>query len=203
MKRYQLIGALTAFMITFILCMVFNSCTVKARAKTKGRETETGKSEATEGVRPLAGLSLVLQKAAEKNVDVFKIIMERWQQEPERRRQEQEEINLLAEVIYWENWYTDKEKKTARWTGAVVMNRVKSKKFPNTVKEVLYQTKPCIQYGTTRYFFTKELPQEVYDMAEDIYKNGTPEVPESVLYQATFEQGEIWDELNGEIFCYG
>lgn len=196
MKRYQLIGALAAFMITFILCTVFNSCAVKAGAKTKGRETETEKSEATEGVRPLAGLSLVLQKAAEKNVDVSKIIMERWQQE-------QEEINLLAEVIYWENWYTDKEKKTARWTGAVVMNRVKSKKFPNTVKEVLYQTKPCIQYSTTRDFFTKELPREVYDMAEDIYKNGTPEVPENVLYQATFEQGEIWDELNGEIFCYG
>lgn len=195
MKRYQMIGALAAFMITFILCTVFNSCAAKAGAKTKGRETETEKSEATEGVRPLAGLSLVLQKAAEKNVDVSKIIMERWQ--------EQEEINLLAEVIYWENWYTDKEKKTARWTGAVVMNRVKSKKFPNTVKEVLYQTKPCIQYGTTRYFFTKELPREVYDMAEDIYKNGTPEVPENVLYQATFEQGEIWDELNGEIFCYG
>ena len=203
MKRYQLIGALAAFMITFILCTVFNSCTVKAGAKTKGRETKTEKSEATEGVRPLAGLSLVLQKAAEKNVDVAKILLERWQQEQERRKQEQEEINLLAEVIYWENWYTDKEKKTARWTGAVVMNRVKSKKFPNTVKEVLYQTKPCIQYSTTRYFFTKELPQEVYDMAEDIYKNGTPEVPENVLYQATFEQGEIWDELNGEIFCYG
>lgn len=127
MKRYQLIGALTAFMITFILCTVFNSCTVKAGAKTKGRETKTEKSEATEGARPLAGLSLVLQKAAEKNVDVFKIIME-------QRQQELEEINLLA---------------------------------------------------------------------EDIYRNGTPEVPGNVLYQATFEQGEIWDELNGEIFCYG
>lgn len=198
MKRYQLIAALAAFIITFILCTVLKGCTVKAGAKQKAEATGSEKSEAeaTEGARPLAGLSLYLQKAAEKNVDVFEIIMERWQQELE-------EIKLLAEVIYWENWYTDKEKKTARWTGAVVMNRVKSKKFPNTVKEVLYQTKPCIQYSTTRYFFTKELPREVYDMAEDIYKNGTPEVPENVLYQATFEQGEIWDELNGEIFCYG
>ena len=198
MKRYQLIAALAAFIITFILCTVLKGCTVKAGAKQKAEATGSEKSEAeaTEGARPLAGLSLYLQKAAEKNVDVFEIIME-------RRQQELEEIKLLAEVIYWENWYTDKEKKTARWTGAVVMNRVKSKKFPNTVKEVLYQTKPCIQYSTTRYFFTKELPREVYDMAEDIYKNGTPEVPGNVLYQATFEQGEIWDELNGEIFCYG
>lgn len=212
MGKKRIWQAVFAFAITLLLVTLIKSCAVTTEAKEKKIEPEAEeqeenkskkKTEATEGSRPLAGLSLYLQKAAEKNVDVSKIIMERWQQELERRRQEQEEINLLAEVIYWENWHTDKEKKTARWTGAVVMNRVKSKKFPNTVKEVLYQTKPCIQYGTTQYFFTKELPREVYDMAEDIYKNGTPEVPENVLYQATFIQGEVWDKLNGEIFCYG
>ena len=103
-----------------------------------------------------------------------------------------ESINLLAEVIYHENWYTDKDKLTAYWTGAVVMNRVKSPKFPNTVKEVLYQKKP-IQYSTTGKF----------EMARDIWENGTPDVPENVLYQATFSQGKIWKQLNGEIFCYG
>ena len=113
-----------------------------------------------------------------------------------------ESINLLAEVIYHENWFTDKEKKTAYWTGAVVMNRVKSPKFPNTVKEVLYQKNP-IQYSTTGKFFTKEIPEECYEMARDIWENGTPDVPENVLYQATFSQGKIWKQLNGEIFCYG
>lgn len=113
-----------------------------------------------------------------------------------------ESINLLAEVIYHENWYTDKDKLTAYWTGAVVMNRVKSPKFPNTVKEVLYQKKP-IQYSTTGKFFTKEIPEECYEMARDIWENGTPDVPENVLYQATFSQGKIWKKLNGEIFCYG
>lgn len=114
----------------------------------------------------------------------------------------QEDIKLLAEVIYWENWHTDKEKKTAYWTGAVVMNRVKSKKFPNTVKEVLYQKNPR-QYSTTEKFFTKELPSAVYEMAEDIIRHGTPDVPENVLYQATFSQGKEWKRLNGEVFCYG
>ena len=113
-----------------------------------------------------------------------------------------ESINLLAEVIYHENWFTDKEKKTAYWTGAVVMNRVKSPKFPNTVKEVLYQKNP-IQYCTTGKFFTKEIPEECYEMARDIWENGTPDVPENVLYQATFKQGKIWEQKNGEIFCYG
>ena len=120
----------------------------------------------------------------------------------EQYAQEQEDIKLLAEVIYHENWHTDKDKLTARWTGAVVMNRVKSSKFPNTIKEVLYQKNPT-QYSTTKKFFTVPLPQEVYDMAEDIIRNGTPDVPETVLYQATFVQGKVWKRLNGEVFCFG
>ena len=112
----------------------------------------------------------------------------------------QEDVQLLAEVIYWENWYTDKEKTTAYWTGAVVMNRVKSEKWPNTIQGVVYQKG---QYSTTKYFFTKELPDECYQLARDILENGTPDVPKDVVFQATFKQGEIWKELNGEVFCYG
>ena len=117
---------------------------------------------------------------------------------------QREEINLLAEVIYHENWHTDKEHLAAYYTGAVVMNRVKSKVWPNTVKDVLYQKNP-IQYSTTSKFFTKEIPQECYDMARDIYKNGTPDVPYDVVFQATFKQGRgDWiPPINGEHFCYG
>lgn len=114
-----------------------------------------------------------------------------------------EDVNLLAELIYWENWYTDAEKETAYWTGAVVMNRVASPEFPNTIKGVIYQTKPCKQYAVTGKFFTKELPEECYEMARNILLKGTDDVPKNVLYQATFKQGKIWKQKNGEIFCYG
>ena len=82
------------------------------------------------------------------------------------------------------------------------MNRVNSPKWPNTVREVLYQRG---QYTTTKYFFTEELPGEVYDMAADIIDNGTPDVPYNVVYQATFKQGygDWIDPINGEHFCYG
>lgn len=114
----------------------------------------------------------------------------------------QSEINLLAEVIYWENWFTDKDKRAAYLTGAVVMNRVNSPLWPNTVKAVLHQKG---QYSTVKYFYTKEIPQECYDMARDIYKNGTPDVPYNVVFQATFVQGfgDWGDPINGEHFCYG
>ena len=117
----------------------------------------------------------------------------------------QSEIDLLAEVIYWENWYTDKDKRAAYLTGAVVMNRLASDEkwmHPNgkTVKSVLYAPG---QYSTTKYFFTKEIPQECYDMARDIYLHGTPDVPAGVIFQATFKQGKAYEIINGEWFCYG
>ena len=114
---------------------------------------------------------------------------------------QKESIDLLAEVIYWENWHTDKEHLAAYYTGAVVMNRVRSGAWPDTVKGVLYQKG---QYSTTKYFYTKELPAEVYEMARDIYKNGTPEVPYNVVFQATFRQGSgTWKKVNTDYFCYG
>jgi len=126
---------------------------------------------------------------------------------PEQTKEQAEEpytedIKLLAEVIYHENWHTDKEKKTAYWTGAVVLNRVKSDRWPNTIREVLYQKNPK-QYSTTHKFFTVELPEECYEMARSIIENGTPDVPENVVYQSQFKQGSgVWEELNGEYFCY-
>lgn len=203
MGKKRIWQAVFAFAITLLLVTLIKSCTVTTEAKEKKIEPEAEeqeenkskkKTEATEGSRPLAGLSLYLQKAAEKNVNILKILLERWQQE-------QDDIKLLAEVIYHENWYTDKERKAAYYTGAVVMNRVKSKNWPNTVKEVVYQKR---QYAVVPKLFTEKIPDECYQMAKDIYRNGTPDVPANVVYQATFVQGSgDWiDPINGEHFCY-
>lgn len=206
MNKKTILKAAVAFILTFVLILVIGSCNQKVNAKSKNKDEKTDaaeeqeetkskkKTEATEGSRPLAGLSLYLQKAAEKNVNILKILLERWQQE-------QDDINLLAEVIYHENWHTDKERKAAYYTGAVVMNRVKSKNWPNTVKEVVYQKR---QYAVVPKLYTEKIPDECYQMAKDIYRNGTPDVPADVVYQATFVQGSgDWiDPINGEHFCY-
>lgn len=130
-------------------------------------------------------------------VQEHRILMDRLIAAWEHRK---EEVDLLAEVIYWENWHTDKEHLAAYYTGAVVMNRVHSPAWPDTVKGVLYQRG---QYSTTKYFYTKELPPEVYDMAWDIYRNGTPEVPEDVIFQAMRPLGKTWKKVNTDYFCYG
>ena len=206
MNKKTILKAAAAFVLTFVLILIIGSCNQKVNAKSKNKVEKTDaaeekeetkskkKTEATEGSRPLAGLSLYLQKAAEKNINILKILLERWQQE-------QDDINLLAEVIYHENWHTDKERKAAYYTGAVVMNRVKSKNWPNTVKEVVYQKR---QYAVVPKLFTEKIPDECYQMAKDIYRNGTPDVPANVVYQARFVQGSgDWiDPINGEHFCY-
>ena len=113
----------------------------------------------------------------------------------------QEDINLLAEVMYHENWNTDSEHLAAYYTGAVVMNRVKSKEWPNTIKEVLYQRG---QYSTTKKFFTKEIPAECYELAEMILREGTPDVPENVIFQSMRKLGKgTWKKVNTDYFCYG
>ena len=117
------------------------------------------------------------------------------------------DVDLMSEVIYHENWYTDKEHKAAYYTGAVVLNRIKSDepwlhlKGDKTVHDVVYAKG---QYSTTHKFFTVEIPAECRQMAIDILSNGTPDVPENVIYQATFVQGSgDWIEpINGEHFCY-
>ena len=139
------------------------------------------------------------EETVETMVREHKIMLDRLIAAWEHR---QEEINLLAEVIYHENWHTDKEHMAAYYTGAVVMNRVNSKAWPNSVKEVLYQRG---QYSTTKLFYTVELPKECYEMARDIYRNGTPEVPANVIFQS-MQKGlgrGHWKVINGEYFAYG
>lgn len=110
------------------------------------------------------------------------------------------DAELLAEVMYHENWHTDKDHLAAYYTGAVVMNRVNSPDWPDTVKDVLYQRG---QYSTTGEFFTKEIPAECLLMAKQILKDGTPDVPVKIIYQSTFRQGsKVWKIIEGEYFCY-
>jgi len=113
----------------------------------------------------------------------------------------QEDVKLVAEIIYHENWYTDKDHLAAYYTGAVIYNRWKSPNWPDTIKEVIYQKN---QYAVLPKLFTEPIPDECYQMAEDILKNGAPDVPANVVYQATFKQGSgDWiPPINGEHFCF-
>ena len=147
--------------------------------------TQEAKAATITGDTPLAGISLARQQIIDRGLTLPEI----------------EDARLLAEVMYHENWNTDKARKAAYYTGAVVLNRVQHKGFPNTIKGVLFQKG---QYITTKKFFSVELPAECYELAIDLLKHGAPEVPRAVIYQSTHREfgSGVWREINGEFFNY-
>lgn len=165
---------LAVLMLALIIVELF-SCARSAHAAT------------ITGEKQLGGISLARQKVIDSALTLPEV----------------EDMNLLAEVIYHENWSTDPERLAAYYTGAVVLNRVNSRNFPNTIKAVIYQQNPR-QYTTTDKFFTVELPLECYELARRLIKYGAPDMPRRVMYQSTHPEfgSGVWREINGEYFNY-
>ena len=179
MERNEIRKLVNLAKILAVLMLILIIVELKGCAKEAHAGTITGETQ-------LGGVSLYRQKIIDSGEELPEV--EDWQ--------------LLANVIYFENWHTDPERLAAYYTGAVVLNRVASKNFPNTIKGVLYQTNPR-QYSTTDKFYTKRIPEECYELAKRLLMYGAPDVPKSVVYQATFKQGRgVWKEINGEYFCY-
>ena len=89
--------------------------------------------------------------------------------------------------------------------GSVVMNRVKSDKFPNTVYEVIHQSGQysCVRNGS----FNDEPTQGAKDAADYVLRTGG-DYPADVLYQANFPQGmatylTLSTSYSTMYFCYG
>ena len=176
-ERIEIIAKVLALIILILLIIILIEYAVPAKAGT------------VTGEQHLGGMSVWLDK-----------YIEEYGHSPYT-----EDIELLAEVMFHEN-YTNGEE-VMYYTGAVVMNRVFSPNYPNSIKEVLYQSN---QYSTTSKFYTKEIPNDVYKLALKIIKLGTPDVPKTVLFQAMFRQGKVWKVIPSsysskdvEYFCYG
>lgn len=119
-----------------------------------------------------------------------------------------DDIKTLAAVMYAENYIS------GRWemmlTGSVVLNRVMSNKFPNTIHDVVYQKNGKYEQYAPRtkgivervLAGTESIPHECYSLARILLDYGSV-APANVIYQAHFNQGEIFWDWNGEEFCYG
>lgn len=84
--------------------------------------------------------------------------------------------------------------------GSVVLNRVASDDFPNTIEEVVFQKG---QYACTWDGNYDRTPTERnWEVAEYLLQNGS-QIPENVVFQAQFKQGKVWKKIDSEIFCYG
>lgn len=112
---------------------------------------------------------------------------------------------LLAWIIYMEAgsyWIPDY---VQQYVGSVVLNRVASSNFPNTITEVLYQPGQYYAAMTGLYYAPDERAQA---NARYLLENGSV-LPADVLFQANFTQGTgVYHEyqdpyLGSSYFCYG
>ena len=117
-------------------------------------------------------------------------------------------LEMLALVIYQEAGGDACSDDTRLKVGTVVMNRVADDRFPGTIEEVLLQER---QYGRLHWTglvwpARAELPQEAhavaraYECAERIL-SGERYLPEDVIFQSEYVQGEIVAQQDGFYFC--
>lgn len=108
------------------------------------------------------------------------------------------DLHILTKVIYGEASGQSWDFKVA--VGSVVLNRVRSKKYPNTIKGVVFQKG---QYACTwDGNYNKKPDKQTKRVAEYLLKNGS-QLPSKVLYQAEFKQGKgVYKKMGRTYFCY-
>lgn len=121
-----------------------------------------------------------------------------------------EELEIMAIIIYQEHGGNASSDETRIKIGNVVMNRVASDAFPDTIKEVALQSG---QWGTLSITEIKwadrasqpeeaEAVQRAYDCAKRVLEGETL-LPENVIWAAEFKQGKGTSEyVDGTYFCY-
>lgn len=111
------------------------------------------------------------------------------------------DYQMLAKLIYLETGGQGWDCMVA--CGSVVMNRIQSDKYPNTLEDVIFQNG---QYSVTRNrhrFWLTEPSEDAYMVAELVLTCGS-QIPSNVMFQGqsrTIGSG-IWKIIRGEAYCY-
>lgn len=106
-------------------------------------------------------------------------------------------IDLFARAIWNETGILGT--KSMYYTGSVMLNRVKHKLYANTLEGVIYQSG---QYAITwTGLINRPAPEEAYEIARDLLYNGSI-LPDGVVFQAQFEQGDYtYDQIGNTYYC--
>lgn len=119
--------------------------------------------------------------------------------EPEPRYETitEDERELLARVVYAESNTESLEGQIA--VAQVVLNRVRSESFPDTVSEVIYQER---QFSTASILGSVVPNETNYEAVDAAFE--TEVVPYEVLYFSRgAENDRVWGQIGAHVFCYG
>lgn len=104
-----------------------------------------------------------------------------------------EDLYVLSHIISAEAGNCGEEMLIA--VGSVVLNRVADERFPDTIKEVVFQTEPTLQYSPIRDgSYEKEPTDDALEVAEFLLENGS-QLPSDVIYQSNEIIGEYYDQI--------
>ena len=110
-----------------------------------------------------------------------------------------EDYETMAHLIYAEGG--GQGKTCMIYIGSVLLNRVESDRFPDTLKECINQPG---QYSVKNWYMNREPSEEAYFVAEYLLTVGS-ELPDFVLYQhyrRPVAGTTTYAEINGEVFSY-
>ena len=152
-------------------------------------------------IRPTEGYSQI-EQPINKREEVEINLSEKVELPKEEIIVNEYELSLMAHLLMGECGATYNEDEMLYLTGVVVLNRVQSEYFPNSIEEVIYQPS---QYQCTELEdsgFYKEPTERCWRIAEDLLIHGY-DVPNNVLYQAEFKQGSgVYKKVQNMYFCY-
>jgi len=117
-----------------------------------------------------------------------------------------QDLNLLAKIMYAEAGSVWLDDDWRLCVGEVVLNRVASPEFPNTIQEVLDQ--PGQYYGPNNPYFLSLLPGRNCAVLAQRLLEGYRSMEPSVVFQANFQQGSgvylarCDSQLGWTYFCY-
>lgn len=116
----------------------------------------------------------------------------------------QEDLNLLARLIFNEAGSDNISDRQQQLVGMVVINRTNSEYFPDTIYDVIYQKGQYSCVGNS--IWENDPPQRSIDNAKLVLE-GKVSAPSNVLFQAEFLQGDgIYEQFDNisttTYFCY-
>mgnify|MGYP002514658976 CR=1 FL=1 len=122
----------------------------------------------------------------------------------------EDEIYLLAQCVEAEAGYYDGHETSQKYVAQTILNRLQSGKFPNTIREVIYQKIKGVPQFSVAYdgSINREVQPKTLANVYGVIVNGT-DLPEYVCYFYSASVTENWvntlpiyDTVEGTVFAY-
>lgn len=122
----------------------------------------------------------------------------------------EEEIYMLAQCVEAEAGHYDNHKNSQKYVTQVILNRLQSGKFPNTIEKVIYQKTGGVPQFSVAWngSMNREVEPETLANVYSVLVNGT-DMPEYVCYFYSSSVTENWvntlntyDIVEGTVFAY-